>query len=130
MKYCVNNQQFQSPDESKQYAKLALSEYQFEVFAVLFLDNKHRLISFDKMFFGTINQASVYPREVVRRCLEHNAAAVILMHNHPSGDAKPSDSDINITDKIRDALSLFDIRILDHLIVGADIYSMAETGYV
>jgi len=82
------------------------------------------------MFFGTINQASVYPREVVRRCLEHNAAAVILMHNHPSGDAKPSDSDINITDKIRDALSLFDIRILDHLIVGADIYSMAETGYV
>ncbi|MFK5912929.1 MAG: JAB domain-containing protein [Woeseiaceae bacterium] len=128
MKYCLDNQQFQSPEESKHYAKLALSEYQYEVFAVLFLDNRHHLISFDKMFYGTIDSASVYPCEIARRCLEHNAAAVILAHNHPSGDSHPSESDIKITSTIKKVLSLFDIRTLDHLIVGKNIYSMAETG--
>ena len=128
MKYGDEEMQFNSPDDSKNYVKLALGEHESEVFGVLFLNNQHQLISFDKMFFGTIDSASVYPRDIAKRCLEHNASAIILTHNHPSGCSNPSQSDIEITSKIKQAMSLFDIRVLDHLIVGRTVSSLAESG--
>ena len=88
------------------------------MFACLFLDNKHRLIAFEKLFQGTIDAAAVYPREVVRRAMEHNAAAVILAHNHPSGVAEPSQSDHAITRRLVEALGLVEVRVLDHLVIG------------
>ena len=97
----------------------------------LFLDNRHRLISADEMFQGTIDGASVHPREVVKRALSLNAAAVILAHNHPSGVADPSQADELITHRLRDALAIVDIRCLDHLIVGgASVTSLAERGVI
>ena len=100
-----------------------------ELFCCLFLDNRHRVICCEELFRGTINGASVHPREVVRRALEHNAAALILAHNHPSGVAEPSQADIQITHRLRDALALVDIRVLDHMIVGdGEISSLAERG--
>ncbi|WMP17298.1 RadC family protein [Thiothrix lacustris] len=101
-----------------------------EVFACLFLDNHHHLIATEEMFFGTINSASVHPREVVRACIKHNAAAVIFAHNHPSGIVEPSQADERITQKLKDALHLIDVRVLDHFIVGsAERYlSFAERG--
>lgn len=130
MKYASTDVQVTSTNDARDYARLKLAEYQQEVFSVMFLDNQHYLISYEEMFFGTINEADVYPREIIRRILEHNSAAVIIMHNHPSGDSRPSDADIRITRKLRDALGLFDIRMLDHLIVGREIYSMAENGEI
>jgi len=130
MSYGDRSHQFTSPTVVKQYARLSMVEHHQEVFAVMFLDNRHCLISFEKMFFGTINQASVYPREVAKLGLEKNAAAVILMHNHPSGNPEPSQADIQITRRIQQSLELFDIRVLDHLIVGREITSMAETGLI
>lgn len=104
-----------------------LRDYPFEVFAVVFLDSRHRMIAFEHLFRGTINQTNVHPREVVRRALHHNAAAVILAHNHPSGAAEPSADDHTITERLRDALALMDVRVLDHIIIGADaVVSMAE----
>lgn len=117
-----------SPQASKDYVKLHLATYEHEVFACLFLDNKHRVITFEKLFRGTIDSASVYPREVVKACLSHNAAAVILAHNHPSGVAEPSQSDIQITRRLTEALQLIDVRVLDHLIVGEEVVSFAERG--
>ena len=117
-----------SPRQTRDFLQLELSKEKAEVFAVLFLDNRNRVISFDKMFFGTIDGASVYPREVIRRALEHNAAAVILTHNHPSGVAEPSHADEQITNRLKDALALVDIRVLDHFIVGDEIVSFAERG--
>lgn len=117
-----------SPQASKDYVKLQLATYEHEVFACLFLDNKHRVITFEKLFRGSINSASVYPREVVKACLRHNAAAVILAHNHPSGVAEPSQADLSITRRLNDALALIDVRILDHLIVGEEVTSLAERG--
>ena len=117
-----------SPQQTRDFLQLELSKELAEVFAVLFLDNRNRVISFDKMFFGTIDGASVYPREVVRRALEHNAAAVILTHNHPSGVAEPSMADERITGRLKDALALVDIRVLDHFIIGDEIVSFAERG--
>ena len=100
-----------------------------EVFAVLFLDNRHRVIAFEEMFRGTIDGASVHPREVVRRSLQHNAAALILCHNHPSGVAEPSQADRRITARLSDALGLIDVRVLDHLIIGdQECCSMARRG--
>lgn len=100
-----------------------------EVFSCLFLDNRHRLICFDEVFLGTVDGASVHPREVVKLALARNAAAVILAHNHPSGVAEPSQADELITVRIRDALALVDIRVLDHLVVGGNVVtSMAERG--
>lgn len=102
-----------------------------EVFACLFLDNRHRLIAYEELFFGTIDGAAVYPREVVRRCLEHNAAAVILCHNHPSGVAEPSEADRTITRRLSDALQLVDVRVLDHLVLGERQWtSLAERGWL
>lgn len=112
------------------YLQRQLRHFGHEVFACLFLDTRHRLISFEPLFRGTIDGASVYPREVVKQALKHNAAAVIFAHNHPSGVAEPSQSDIQITLQLRRALELVDIRVLDHIIVGdADTTSLAEMGH-
>ena len=115
-----------SPQASKDFVKLQLATYEHEVFACLFMDNKHRVITFDKLFRGTIDGASVYPREVVKACLSHNAAAVIFAHNHPSGISEPSLADKSITKRLNDALALIDVRVLDHLIVGEEVTSFAE----
>lgn len=118
-----------SPDQTKQFLRARLRDYPHEVFAVLFLDNRHRVLAFEELFRGTIDGASVHPREVVKRALHHNASAVILSHNHPSGVAEPSQADRSITQRLRDALALVDIRVLDHIIVGdADCCSLAERG--
>ena len=102
-----------------------------EVFAVLFLDNKHRVIGFEKMFYGTVDGAAVYPREVVRRALEYNAASVIVAHNHPSGVAEPSQADRDVTERLRRALDLIDVRILDHLVIGDGHWeSFSRRGWV
>jgi len=100
-----------------------------EIFAVLFLDAQHRLIDWEKLFFGTVDSANVHPREVVKRALFHNASAVILSHNHPSGVAQPSESDRLMTENLKQALSLVDVRVLDHVIVGGGYtVSLAEHG--
>lgn len=117
-----------SPDSSKKYVKLQLSGYPHEVFACLFLDNRHRVIAFEKLFRGTIDGASVYPREVVKAALSHNAVAVIFAHNHPSGCAEPSRADEAITKRLKAALELIDVRVLDHLVVGNEVISFAERG--
>lgn len=120
---------FTDCDNTRRYLKQRLRPYAFEVFACLFLDNQHRLIHFEELFRGTIDGASVYPREIVKQALEHNAAAVILAHNHPSGIAEPSQADLQITRRIQSALQLVDIRVLDHIIVGdGDTTSLAEQG--
>ncbi len=108
--------------------KLALREQ--EVFAALFLDNKHRVIAYEELFFGTIDSASVHPRIIVQRALQLNAAAVIVAHNHPSGEPQPSRADETITLRIKEALALVDVRLLDHLIVGDRCLSLAECGYM
>lgn len=117
------------PATTRQFLQLKLNDYCREVFACLFLDNQHRLIAYEEMFFGTIDGASVHPREVVKRALELNAAAVIFAHNHPSGVTEPSQADRRITSRLQSALSLVDIRVLDHLVIGdADCTSFAEQG--
>jgi len=112
----------------KNYLKSRLQHYPFEVFSCLFLDNKHRVIKYEELFRGTIDGASVHPREVVRRVLHHNAAAIILAHNHPSGNADPSQSDMQITNKLKQALEMIDVRVLDHFIIGDEMVSFAERG--
>ncbi|EEX95091.1 hypothetical protein VIOR3934_06604 [Vibrio orientalis CIP 102891 = ATCC 33934] len=120
-----------SPEQTKLYLSGLLRDKQREEFYVLFLDNQHRVICGEPLFQGTIDAASVYPREVVKRSLEHNAAALILAHNHPSGVAEPSQSDRRITRRITDALALVDIRVLDHFVVGdGEIVSFAERGWI
>jgi DNA repair protein RadC len=120
-----------SPDSSKDYIKLKLAECQHEIFGVMFLTNRHQIIDFEEMFRGTIDGASVYPREVVKRVLELNAAAVILVHNHPSGNPEPSRADEQITHRLKESLSTIDVRVLDHLIVADDkIISFAERGMI
>ena len=118
-----------SPTDTKNFLLAQLRAYPHEVFACLFLDNRHQIISFDEMFSGTIDGASVYPREVVKRALARNAAAVIFAHNHPSGIAEPSLADKNITRRLQEALKLVDIRVLDHFIIGDNtVVSFAELG--
>lgn len=120
-----------SPDDTRQYILARLRPYEHEVFACLFLDNQHRVISFDEMFTGTIDGASVHSREVVKAALQHNAAAVIFAHNHPSGVAEPSQADRRITEKLVASLLLVDIRVLDHVVVGdLETISFAERGYL
>jgi DNA repair protein RadC len=119
------------PSDSAAFLKLKLGGYAWEVFGVLFLDNRHRVLAFEEMFRGTLDGASVHPREVVRAALTHNAAAVIFAHNHPSGVAEPSAADRNITRQLRDALALIDVRVLDHLVIGAgEPTSMAARGLI
>lgn len=117
-----------NPQETRQYLLAELGGYPHEVFACLLLDNRNRVIAFKKMFFGTIDGASVYPREVVRLALEKNAAAVIFAHNHPSGVAEPSLADESITQRLKQALALVDIRVLDHFVIGDEVVSFAERG--
>jgi len=118
-----------SPDITRAYLSAHLRGYSYEVFACLFLDNQNRVIKLEELFRGTIDGASVYPREVAKQALHHNAAAVIFAHNHPSGIAEPSQSDQLITNKLKQALALFDIRVLDHFIIGDGApYSFAEHG--
>lgn len=120
---------FSSPDSVASYLQAHLQHHSREVFMVLFLDTRHRLIVSEELFFGTIDGASVHPREVVKRALHHNAAAVIFAHNHPSGVAEPSGDDERITLRLREALALVDIRVLDHLVVGSgEVVSLAERG--
>jgi len=118
-----------NPCHTRDYLRFHLAPHDHEIFAILFLDNRHRVIEFVPLFRGTIDGASVYPREVVKEALRRNAAAVILAHNHPSGVAEPSQADELITARLRDALALVDIRVLDHLVVTGDaIVSFAERG--
>ena len=118
-----------NPDTTRDYLRMRLRSYEHEVFACLFLDNRHRIICFEEMFNGTIDSASVHPREVVKRALHHNAAALILAHNHPSGTAEPSRSDQLLTQRLRDALQLVDVRVLDHFVIGdGETTSFAERG--
>lgn len=118
-----------NPHDTRRFLSARLRDYPHEVFACLFLDNRHRVIQFEELFVGTIDGASVHPREVVKRALHHNAAAVILAHNHPSGIAEPSQADQHITRRLRDALSLVDIRMLDHFVVGdGELTSFSERG--
>ncbi|MCQ8130026.1 RadC family protein [Methylomonas rivi] len=120
-----------SPEITRAYLSAQLRGYSYEVFACLFLDNQHRVIQWEELFRGTIDGASVYPREVAKRALFHHAAAVIFAHNHPSGINEPSQADRQITDKLKQALALFDIRVLDHFIVGdGQPYSFAEHGLI
>ncbi|MCF7363466.1 hypothetical protein C1N32_13095 [Vibrio diazotrophicus] len=120
-----------SPQQTQLYLSSVLRDRQREAFYILFLDNQHRVIQDEILFEGTIDAASVYPREVVKRALHHNAAALILAHNHPSGVAEPSQSDRRITRRISDALALVDIRVLDHFVVGdGEIVSFAERGWM
>jgi DNA repair protein RadC len=117
------------PEATRRFLVARLRDLPHEVFACLFLDNRHRVIAFEELFRGTLDGASVHPREVVKAALRHNAAALILAHNHPSGVAEPSDADRLITRRLREALGLVDIRVLDHFVVG-DGYgvSFAERG--
>jgi DNA repair protein RadC len=102
-----------------------------EVFSVLFLDSKHRILAYERLFSGTVDSASVYPRVVVKRSLKWNAAALILAHNHPSGSVEPSEADKVITRRLKDAMSLIDVRVLDHIVVGFEGWcSMAERGWL
>lgn len=118
-----------SPDMVKSYLRLRVRQLGHEVFGMLLLDNQHRVLSCEELFRGTIDGCSVYPREVIKTVLDHNAAAVILYHNHPSGVVDPSQADRALTRKLKDALEVIEVRTLDHIIVSAcDSYSFAESG--
>ena len=120
-----------SPSDTRDFLTVQLADLEHEVFAVVFLDNRHRVIAFKKMFRGTIDGASVHPREVVKAALRLNAAAVILAHNHPSGVAEPSTADRALTRRLNDALMCVDVRVLDHFVVGGtELVSFAERGWL
>lgn len=120
---------FHTPDAVKQYLQLQLAHKNHEVFAVLFLDTQNRMLGLEELFRGTLSQTSVYPREVVMRALHHQAAAVVLSHNHPSGSVQPSRADEHLTQTLKAALALVDVRVLDHIIVcQGEALSMAERG--
>lgn len=121
----------ESPIAVRDYLKALLRHEPHEVFGCLFLDSKHRVLAFEALFQGSIDTTSVYPRQVVKRALAHNAAALILCHNHPSGIAEPSQADRVLTRRLKEALDLIDVRVLDHFIVGeGDPLSMAEYGWM
>ena len=120
-----------SPDDTSRFLMAKLRHHPFEVFCCLFLDNRHRVIEFEELFRGTIDGTSVHPREVVRRALNHNAAAVIFAHNHPSGVAEPSQADEILTDQLVNALTVIEVRVLDHLVVGdGECVSFADRGLI
>ena len=119
------------PVTVKRWLIARLSDRPHEVFCVLYLDNRHRVLAFEELFRGTLDGASVHPREIVKQALHHNAAAVIFAHNHPSGIAEPSDADRRLTQRLKDALALVDIRTLDHFVIGGvEAVSFAERGFV
>ncbi|QDC43395.1 RadC family protein [Methylophilus medardicus] len=122
---------FRSPNQVKDYLQLQLSQRQREVFGIMFLDAQNRLIAFETLFEGSLMQTSVYPREVVKRALDLNAAALILSHNHPGGNALPSAADEQLTQCLKEALNLVDIRVLDHIIVAKqETFSFSEQGLI
>jgi len=124
-------QPIRSPADTETFLKARLRDRPHEVFCCLYLDNRHRVLAFEELFRGTIDGTSVYPREIVKQALAANAAAVILAHNHPSGVAEPSQADERITRRVRSALELVDIRLLDHLIIGdGTSTSLASRGLV
>lgn len=128
-KHKISDVAFNSVDEAKDYLRLSIGGADREIFGVLFLDTKHRLISFDKLFLGSSNHVSVHIREIAKAFMKHNASSVIITHNHPSGDVSPSKGDISITEKIVSALKLFDGEVLDHIIVSkVAAYSFKECG--
>jgi DNA repair protein RadC len=119
----------ESSRDTLEYLKACLRDQTHEVFCGLFLDNRHRVIAFEELFAGTLNGTAVYPREVVKHALRHNAAAVIFAHNHPSGVAEPSRADEVLTARLKEALALVDIRVLDHVVIGdGDMVSFSERG--
>jgi DNA repair protein RadC len=125
----VRGDPLESPEATRQYLKSALRDHSNEVFACLFLDTRHRVIAFEELFYGTIDGATVYPRVVAEKALRHGAAALIVAHNHPSGIGEPSLADQAITRRLKDALALLDIRLLDHFVVGDGApVSMAARG--
>ena len=126
-RYLVKSDILTSPEATRSYLKLRLGGLTYEVFSLLLLDNRHRVIGYEEVFRGTIDGASVHPREIVRRVIETNAAAVIFAHNHPSGVAEPSQADLRLTQRLKEALALIDVRVLDHLIIGdSESVSFAE----
>jgi len=121
----------QSPGAVRSYLRLQLEQEQCEVFAVLFMDTRHRVLEFVRMFTGTIDQAAVYPREVVKAGLALNASAAIICHNHPSGDSTPSHADRQLTVRLKEALELVGIHLLDHFVIGhGEMTSFAESGWI
>lgn len=122
--------QFSSSSITKDLLLLELSAKEREVFAVAFLNIQHELIAFEEMFAGTIDKAAVYPREIAKRALELNSSAIILGHNHPSGASRPSMADEQITDAIRDAVSVLEIKVLDHIVVAREAFSFSEHGLI
>ncbi|HET6629587.1 MAG TPA: DNA repair protein RadC [Woeseiaceae bacterium] len=123
-------QAIRSPADTESFLMARLRDLPHELFCCIYLDNRHRIIAFEELFRGTIDGTSVYPREVVKQALAVNAAAVILAHNHPSGVAEPSQADERITRRLKSALELVDIRLLDHLVVGQSVTSMASRGLI
>ena len=122
---------FQSVSDTKHYLRLRLEQQEREVIYILYLDNQHRLIADEALFLGTINESPIYPRELIKNVLKHNAAAIIMAHNHPSGVAEPSLADRMITTKVTDALKLIEVSILDHIVLGQDeSVSFAERGWL
>jgi DNA repair protein RadC len=119
-----------APNRTREFLRLKLGGLDHEIFSLLMLDSRHRLLKYVELFRGTINGASVHPREVVKEVLAHGAAAVICCHGHPSGDPTPSQADELITHRLKDALALVDVRLLDHLVIGNSICSMAEMGLI
>jgi len=118
-----------SPRDCADFLRARFARREHEVFSCLYLDNRHRVLAFEELFRGTLNGTAVYPREIIKRALEHNAAAVILVHNHPSGVAEPSRADELLTTRVREALQLVDVRLLDHLVVGdGEVVSFSERG--
>jgi len=121
----------ESPTAAIEYLRASLTDRDREIFSVLFLNTRHHVIAYEELFMGTIDGAVVHPREVVRSALLHNASALIIAHNHPSGVSSPSQADIGLTHRLRDALELVDIRLLDHVIIGADEYqSLSRLGHM
>lgn len=117
------------PSQVRDFLRTTLGPREHECFCVVWLDNRHRVLAFDELFRGTVDRASVFPREVVKSALQHNAAACILAHNHPSGALEPSSADELITRRLKDALALIDVRILDHMIATREgVYSFSEHG--
>lgn len=120
-----------SPEGVREYLQLKLAGEALEVFAVVFLDSRHRVIAYEPMFQGTIDGAAVYPRAILKRAMDHNCAAVILAHNHPSGETEPSHADRTITNRVKAVLEMVDVRILDHFVIGeGKPFSFAEVGWL
>lgn len=119
-----------SPHEVRDYLRLWAAAHDHEAFGVIWLNSKHQILAVQELFQGSIDSASVYPRVVVKCALGHNAAAVVLFHNHPSGESEPSRADVFLTTRLKEALALVEVQVLDHLVVGATITSLAERGEV